>query len=330
MAIITGTSGDDELRGGPGADRIEGLAGDDVLAGRGGDDILIGGNGIDTMWGGLGDDLYIVEQTGDRAIEGPDAGGWDRVQSAVSYTLGSGIEVLRLMGDVEIDGTGNGLDNVIRGNRQANVLRGRKGDDSLFGGLRDDTLYGGQGNDKLDGGENNDTLYGGDGTDNLFGGKGSDILFGGAGDDILDGGDSGWVSRKIDEVHGGEGNDIITTSGRTHIYFETALDEETNVDIVVDFSTEKLDDFVGYLQLIYLDTSVFAGIEATQEDGPLLAEQFVVADSAQDPAHRIIYNSATGDLFYDSDGSDTGAEQILFANIGPNLTDLTAEQFIPF
>ena len=50
--------------------------------------------------------------------------------------------------DEAIDGTGNGLDNVLIGNRADNVLIGLAGNDTLQGGGGNDTLIGGLGNDR--------------------------------------------------------------------------------------------------------------------------------------------------------------------------------------
>jgi Ca2+-binding RTX toxin-like protein len=55
-------------------------------------------------------------------------------------------EALKLW-DEEIDGTGNGLANVLIGNRADNVLTGLGGNDTLEGGEGDDTLIGGLGDD---------------------------------------------------------------------------------------------------------------------------------------------------------------------------------------
>ena len=60
------------------------------------------------------------------------------MQSTVTYSLGSGIEQLVLMGTGALSGTGNELDNSITGN---------SGNNTLNGGLGLDTLSGGQGND---------------------------------------------------------------------------------------------------------------------------------------------------------------------------------------
>ncbi len=53
--------------------------------------------------------------------------GTDLVNASVSYTLGDNLENLTLTGSAAIDGTGNGLANVIRGNNAANVLDGGAG-----------------------------------------------------------------------------------------------------------------------------------------------------------------------------------------------------------
>jgi Ca2+-binding RTX toxin-like protein len=139
-----------------------------VLLGNTGNNILDGGEGADTMEGGQGDDTYIVDNIGDVATDS--GGGTDLVRSTVSWTLSYGIENLTLLGATNIDGTGNALDNVIRGNGGRNSLSGGNG-----------------GQDTLIGGAGNDTLYGIDGLDRLIGGTGDDVyIVNGDGDEVVE------------------------------------------------------------------------------------------------------------------------------------------------
>ena len=101
--------------------------------------ILDGGAGVDTLSGGMGDDTYVVDNVGDVILE-LQGQGFDRVQSSVTYSLGSvDIEDLTLTGNAPINGTGSRLHNVIIGNTANNILDGRDGLDTLVGGLGDDT-----------------------------------------------------------------------------------------------------------------------------------------------------------------------------------------------
>src|SRR5262249_7596697 len=83
------------------------------LAAAGGDpDLLDGGAGNDTMIGGGGDDEYHVDSSKDVVTETAQ-GGHDDVVSTVSFVLGANIEVLDLVGNGALDGTGNAINNEI-------------------------------------------------------------------------------------------------------------------------------------------------------------------------------------------------------------------------
>ena len=110
-----------------------------VLIGNNAANKLDGGFGADSMAGGAGDDIYVVDNAGDRVLEGVGEG-IDTVESAINYELGANLENLLLTSPAAITGTGNGLDNTITGNEQANVLDGRGGTDIFKGGVGKD-LY---------------------------------------------------------------------------------------------------------------------------------------------------------------------------------------------
>lgn len=117
-----------------------------VLTGGLGNDSLNGGTGADQLIGGAGDDTYTVDDAGDVTTELAGEG-TDLVNSSITWTLGGNVENLTLAGTAAINGTGNGLDNVLVGNNAANTLTGGAGNDTLNGGAGADTLVGGAGND---------------------------------------------------------------------------------------------------------------------------------------------------------------------------------------
>ena len=133
-----GTEGDDTLSTPSGGGTIFGLAGNDTLTGSAAADTLDGGTGNDRLTGGLGNDIYVVDSTGDIVTEGSSAG-TDTVRSTISWTLGSNLENLELLGSSAINATGNTLANTLKGNAAANSLNGGSGIDTMLGGAGNDT-----------------------------------------------------------------------------------------------------------------------------------------------------------------------------------------------
>jgi len=190
----TGNQFDNVITGNDAANRLQGGAGLDGLIGRAGNDSLDGGTGEDILLGGAGDDTYIVDTLFDVVSEKlinseaeflansteqqlrllPDAGGTDLVQSTVDYILpqdvgfSGAVENLDLLGTGNLSGSGNGLNNVIRGNAGNNLLSGGAGDDTIDGSAGDDSIFADAGNDLITGGAGNDFLSGGLGSDRFI------------------------------------------------------------------------------------------------------------------------------------------------------------------
>jgi len=126
---------------------MRGNTGNNILSGGAGDDTLVGGGGVDTLIGGIGNDSYWIDNSNTVIIEDQSAGIYDLLISSVSYNLSNNIENMVLIGDTNINGCGNTLNNGITGNSGNNILSGGDGDDSIDGGTGTDTLIGGKGND---------------------------------------------------------------------------------------------------------------------------------------------------------------------------------------
>ena len=136
-----------------------------IITGDDGDNYIDGGGAADRLIGGKGDDVYM-NRSGAAVIEEAVNAGRDLVYSGTNYTLGANVEDLFLLAEGgNITGTGNALDNLLRGTSGNNEIKGLAGNDVLFGNAGRDSLSGGLGNDYLDGGRNDDTLDGGAGND---------------------------------------------------------------------------------------------------------------------------------------------------------------------
>jgi Ca2+-binding RTX toxin-like protein len=294
---IDGLGGDDTIQGLDGNDSLVGGAGVDSIAGGSGNDTLIGHDGFrdrtgtitaDTLDGGLGDDVYQVE-AGDAILADP--GGLDSVFTDTSWTLGAGLENLRI-GGIDADGssgTGNELDNRIdlSGLEHGNAVRGLGGNDMLLGAQHRTLIEGGEGNDTLIGQTSGD--------DTLLGGNGNDVLMSATGSSFF----GNW-----DTLNGGAGNDTLTGTG---FFTFDAAPGAANADLITNFATSDT---------LRLDASAFTNIGPSGYFSVNDARFFAAAGatSGHDADDRVIYNTSTGQLFYDADGSGAGAAQ-LFATL---------------
>jgi phospholipase/lecithinase/hemolysin len=117
-------------------------------------------------------------------------------------------------------------------------------------------------------------------------------------------------------IDGKEGNDILTGGGGKDLFvFSTPLDGSKNVDKITDYNVSA--------DTISIDQLAFAGLAS----GALPAGAFALGTSALQTDDRIIYDKATGQIFFDQDGSGSAHSPILFAVVSAGL-NLTAGDFI--
>jgi Ca2+-binding RTX toxin-like protein len=159
-----GAAADDTLTG---IENLTGSSGDDELRGNGSANILDGALGADTLVGRAGSDIYYVDNAGDVVVEVAGGGNYDevRVRDLAGYTLPDYVEKLTSLTNAAFTGTGNGLANEMNGTNAVDTFYGGAGADALNGGAGNDVLYGEGDHDILNGGSGNDTMTGGLGND---------------------------------------------------------------------------------------------------------------------------------------------------------------------
>ncbi|MGJ8598083.1 FG-GAP-like repeat-containing protein [Sulfitobacter sp.] len=332
--VLTGNDERNVLLGGDGNDDIAGGEGNDLIRGGAGADTLSGGEGIDWLQyigsdAGVSVDLTVDLGTGLQNASGGDAAG-DQIQ---------GFEYVR----------GSNFGDVLVGNDERNVLLGGGGNDSIAGGEGNDLIRGGAGADTLSGGEGVDWLQyigsdagvvvglnadpttglqvalGGDAQDDVISGfeniRGSDFadfLVGDAGRNLIYGGDG------ADTLSGFSGDDVLNGGAGTDTFmFVAALNELERPEIgggsaarILDFNSAE--DRISFFTPEILDFSL-----------EFLPQNLVSNATGQAEAtdHFLIYNTATGTLSLDFDGTGQAFEATVFADLGLGLT-LTEENFV--
>ncbi|WP_333703316.1 calcium-binding protein [Sphingobium yanoikuyae] len=295
-----------------GFENIRGSAFDDRLTGDDHSNTISGLDDADVMIGLFGDDVYYVDNVGDKVVEKA-WDGYDTVIAAVDYTLSSHVEALTLSGRANIDAIGNGLDNVLTGNVGNNRLRGGAGADTMIGGAGDDIYYVDNAGDRVveKAGEGHDLIVSSVDVD-LRGTNVEDVRLIGSGHLVVHGNDAANNIRgnaSGNTLWGGDGNDVLTGgAGIDNFVFDTALGAN-NVDRITDFT--PVDD------VISLFRSAFGGLGGY--NGSLAFGAFQTGSVATEADDRILYDAASGNIFYDADGSGAGAA-VLFAQVTPGLT----------
>ncbi|WP_051341021.1 calcium-binding protein [Azospirillum halopraeferens] len=182
---------------------------------------------------------------------------------------------------------GGGTADVLTGNAAwDNLIHGAGGNDTIVSGAGNDTLWGDAGADRVTAGAGNDVLYGNGGADVLYGNAGNDTLFGGQGNDTLFGG------QGDDLLVGGLGTNRLT-GGLGRDAFRI-VSPGVSVDTITDFTVgEDRIEVVG---------PNFGSIPL----GTLAAGHFAL-DRPGDGDDWFVFDTATGTLAFDADGSGAGA-----------------------
>ncbi|MBI4780752.1 MAG: hypothetical protein HY785_05455 [Oscillatoriophycideae cyanobacterium NC_groundwater_1537_Pr4_S-0.65um_50_18] len=177
------------------------------------------------------------------------------------------------------------------------VISGHGGDDQIFAGTGYDWVYGGSGNDIISGEAADDLLFGNEGNDIINGGLGNDEVIGDSGRDALVGG----VGEDL--LVGGFGSDFFIFNN----LFADGIDKIGDFEITRDYIVVDI-NFAGYA-----NTGLIPNTNIT-------ADQFRQGTAAIDANDRFIYDSTTGNLFFDPDGiGSTAQTQIATLNWQPTI-----------
>jgi VCBS repeat-containing protein len=160
------------------------------------------------------------------------------------------------------------------------------------------------------------------GTDISLGLNGKDTITGSDGDDALVGG------QNVDILNGQLGNDqLLGGQGDDTFIFDTVLNGNNNVDLILDFDAGNLGG--GGADKIQLDDDIFT---AFSNRSSLTDLQFVsnATGTAAGLGAQIIFNTQSGALVYDSNGTqEGGATQFAIIDLaGLGSTKLDSSDFI--
>ena len=238
----------------------------------------------------------------------------------VNLTLGRGY------GNASFGDTYDGIENVtgtdyndfLIGDPGVNRLDGGAGNDTIIGAVGPDELIGGSGLDWASDEDNSGTVFVNltlqqgfnnaahgdtyDGIENVIGGLMDDFFIG---------------DEAANRLNGAMGADTLLGAGGADVFMFTYAPGATstwghaNADLILDFASG--------VDTIELAASAFPGLAA----GTLPASAFVLGTAAADASDRILYDQATGNLFFDPDGAG-GQAATLFATLGETTHPIIA------
>ena len=253
-----------------------------------------------------------------------------------------------------ITGTSNSDDLV--GTDSDDEIAGNNGNDGISGESGNDILLGQSGNDVLDGGAGNDTLSGGEGIDTVvyqFAPAGVSVTLSEGDRDTLGRASDGFGNTdslsNIENVIGSEfddnltgnssnnsltgrgGNDtIIGISGDDNLTGGTGADTlsgGSGSDLFVYFNPDEggdtIDDFVVGIDKI---AAVAVGFGSGLSSGALSQDSFAVGSVATSNEQRFVFNDASGELFFDTDGAGAANSQLIATLNG--VSNLSAEDIM--
>jgi Ca2+-binding RTX toxin-like protein len=195
------------------------------------------------------------------------------------------------------------------------------GDDWLQGSLRANKLNGGAGRDTVDYSNRyrpiEVKLAGAVAAGVSVDGKAEDIILnienfvgGAAGDRLIGDSFGNWLT-------GGGGNDFLRgKGGNDRFVFSTKLNAG-NADTIADFKHNA--------DVLALDDRIFKAIGSALTSGEFYAKAGV--RKGHDKDDRLVYNTTTGDLYYDKDGKG-GTAAVLFATLSNHPTSLDYQDFL--
>jgi Ca2+-binding RTX toxin-like protein len=158
------------------------------------------------------------------------------------------------------------------------------------------------GNSVASGGFGNDLIKG---IENLVGSAYADTLTGNSGANVL---------------AGGMGKDVLTGGAGADKFLFSVMETSANKDTIADFNL--LEDKIQFSK------AVFAGLNTADGSTADIASMFAKSTDIMSASTRLIYNSTSGILSYDSDGSGTQFQAVDVALIGVNThAQLAASHF---
>jgi Ca2+-binding RTX toxin-like protein len=255
------------------------------IAGNDAGNSLAGGAGDDSLSGNGGNDVFVMSAGGASSYGNDSIDGGAGIDTLLFGSLARSAVVADLS-IVSVSGGGSGGSGRATAFDVENVVGGGFAD-RLTGNFADNLFSGGPGNDTLTGAEGDDTLRGDSGDDWLQGGFDFATAGNATGNDVLS---------------GGAGRDSFVFRDNPNPFISSP-----------EATADRVSDFRSCTDTLVFDDNVFPGLGAPGRFDPG-DERFHAAPGAtsgHDESDRIVYDTTTGNLYYDVDGSGDAASQII-------------------